>query len=93
MIGQRHYVITRTDLDRPQYWRSPSNSRHGWVYHLLTCRQYKRPEDALRAARQIEVDPGITLEVVELETVVSRVCYRIETHEILENMPDVPPLS
>lgn len=81
MIGQRHYVIARVDGARQQYWRSRPRSRHdtdGWTYDLRECRSYRRPDDALRAARQIDIAPAAKLEVVEVGTVVQRVHYRVE---------------
>ncbi len=86
MIGQKHYVIMLPDLERSrhQYWRKRRNQNeaNGWTYDIRRCKSYRSADDALRAARQIDVPPGTKLEVVELETVVSLVCYRLETLEI-----------
>ncbi len=85
MIGQLHYAITRTDTEQPRFWRSRGNGHRpgGWVSDMSQCRMYRRPGDALSAARQIDVEPGITLEVVEVESVAARVCYRITTMNLL----------
>ena len=91
MIGQKHYAIAdNTDPERPRYWRSRGGPGHpaGWVYDLLACRHYRRPDDALRAARQLTSDPGTNLEVVELETVVARACHRISILELATELPN-----
>ncbi len=88
MIGQKHYVIAdSTDPDRPRYWRARGNSKQAarWVYDLSACRHYRKPDHAVRAAQQLGVEPGIPLEVVEVESVVSRVCYRVPAVEIVNN--------
>lgn len=83
MIGQSHYIIARTDGARQQYWRSRRKGREetGWTYDLRACRSYRRPCDALGAARQIDIPPPAKLEVVQVDSIVSRVHYRLEVTE------------
>jgi len=88
MNGQRHYAIANnTDPDRPQYWRARGNGSRpgGWVYDLSACHYYRKPDDAMRAAQMIGAEPGLPLEVVEIESVVTRVCYRVPAVEIVNN--------
>jgi hypothetical protein len=84
VIGQKHYIIMRPG-DRPQFWRSRRNqySGDGWTHDMRRCKSYHSADNALRSARQLEIEAGSTLEVVEIETVVSRVCYRVETLELI----------
>jgi uncharacterized protein (DUF2126 family) len=93
MIGQRHYAIARPDGDRYRYWRKSGNQwiPSGWVYDLASAQYYRRAEDARRAASQIEVEPGGQIEVVEVETVVARVCYRMTAHAMLPDGDPVDP--
>jgi hypothetical protein len=91
MIGQRHYAITRSTGDRTQVWRGHAN-RHTnpWSFDLSQARSYRKAGDALSAARQIEVEPGTRLEVVELNTVIRCVVSYVETGKIVENLPEAP---
>ena len=84
MKGQRHYLIAR-DLDdgRSQYWRGKrglERGADGWTFDLTAARSYRRPHDALRAARQLDTDGS--LEVVEVEAVVAKVCYRLRVEAV-----------
>lgn len=86
MIGQRHHLIARTMPDgRLQYWRGRrglDRAAGGWTFDLSASRSYRRPHDALRAAKQLDTDSS--LEVVEVEMVVSRVCYRVRVEAVEE---------
>jgi len=85
VIGQRHYLICRpTDDGRTQYWRGKrglERGADGWTFDLTAARSYRRPHDALRAARQLDTDAS--LEVVECESVIARVCYRVAVEEVV----------
>ena len=75
----------RDDGTRQSYWRSRKNQHDGdgWTFDLLACKSYRGPADARRAAQQICTDPGARVEVVEVESVVTRVHYRIEVHALV----------
>jgi hypothetical protein len=78
VIGQRHYMIASSADGRMQYWRGRrglDRAAGGWTFDMSAARTYRRPHDALRASKQLELDSS--LEVVEVEMVLSRVCYRV----------------
>ena len=78
MIGQKHFVISREVDGRLQYWRGrrgQGRGADGWTWDLSAARSYRRPDDGLRAAKQL--DSTESLEVVEVEAVVARICYRV----------------
>lgn len=83
MKGQRHYVIAKELEDgRTQFWRGRrglERGHEGWTYDLTAARSYRRAHDALRAARQL--DTSASLEVQEVEIVVSKVCYRVTVED------------
>lgn len=83
MIGQRHYVILKESSGRAQFWRGKRglpDSETGWTFDLSAARSYRRGHDALRAAKQL--DESSTIEVVEVESVVARVCYRVAVETV-----------
>ena len=85
-IGQRHYLIARDLPDgRTQFWRSKrglERGHDGWTFNILEARSYKRPHDALRAARQLSEETSV--EVVECESVIARVAYRVHIEAVSE---------